>query len=150
MLEEEGIIVDLVDGKAVVKAHRSGMCGSCSSSKSCHSEGEKVMIIEARNPVNAKVGQRVKIALTSGSVMYASIIIYLVPLISLFIGAITGKWVAIAVNYTINQELSEAAFAIVFLIASFLIIGACNKRIAGNPDFIPVITEILNGNLQSH
>jgi sigma-E factor negative regulatory protein RseC len=150
MLEEEGIIVDLVNGKAVVKAHRSDMCGSCSSSKSCHSEGEKVMIIEARNPVNAKVGQRVKIALTSGSVMYASIIIYVVPLISLFIGAITGKWVAIAVNYPINQELSEAVFAIVFLIASFLIIWACNKRIEGNPDFIPVITEILNGNLQIH
>ncbi len=150
MLEEEGIIVDLVDGKAVVKAHRSGMCNSCTASRSCHSEGEKDMIIEVRNPVNAKLGQRVKIALSSGSVIYASIIIYLVPLISLFIGAITGKWVVIGLNYSINQELSEAAFAIVFLIASFLIIRACNKRAEGNPDFIPVITEILDGNVQSH
>ncbi len=150
MLEEEGIIVDLVDGRAVVKAHRSGMCNSCSASRSCHSEDEKDMIIEVRNPVNAKVGQRVKIALSSGSVMYASIIIYLVPLISLFIGAITGKWVAIGVNNTINQELSEVAFAIVFLIISFFIIRACNKRVEENPDFRPIITEILDGNVQSH
>lgn len=147
MVEEEGIIVNLVNGKAVVKAQRSGMCGGCSASKSCYMEGENIMMIEARNPVEAKVGQRVKIALASRSIMYASITIYLVPLVSLFVGALAGRWVALGLNYAVNQEIFEAAIGIIFLAVSFLILKAYNKNIEGNPDFIPVITEILDGSL---
>lgn len=147
MVEEEGIIVNVIDGRAIVKAQRSGMCGSCSASKSCHMEGEKDMMIEARNPVEAKVGQRVKIALASRSILYASIVIYLIPLMSLFIGALAGRWVAIGLNYAINQEISEATVGIIFLVASFLILRMYFKKIEGNPDFIPIITEILDGSL---
>lgn len=148
MVEEEGIIVNLIDGKAIVKAQRTGMCGDCSASKSCYTEDKNDMMIEAKNPINAKVGQRVKMVLASGSIMRASIIVYLVPLISLFIGALTGKWVAIRLNYSIDQEIFEAALGIIFLVASFLALKAYNTKIGGNPDFIPVITEILDGNLQ--
>lgn len=147
MVEEEGIIVNVIDGMALVKAQRSGMCGDCSASKSCHMEGETNMTIEARNSVDAKVGQRVKIALASKSVMYASFIMYLVPLISLFVGALAGRWVAIRLNYAINQEIFEAVMGIIFLAASFLILKVYNKKIEGNSNFIPVITEILDGNL---
>ena len=148
MVEEEGTIVNLHDGKAIVRAQRTGMCGDCSASKSCHMGEGVSMMIEARNPVDAKIGQRVRISLASRSIMYASIMVYLVPLIFLFIGALAGKLISINLNYPEHQEIFEAAFGIIFIAASFIILRLYNNKIEGSPDFIPVITEILDGNLK--
>lgn len=147
MVEEEGIIVDVIDGKAVVKTQRSGMCSECSAVKSCHMEGEKDMMVEARNPVGAKIGQRVKISLASRSIIYASIIIYLVPLIFLFMGALAGRWIALYLNYSAREEFFEVTIGTMSLVASFLILKVYNKKIEESSNFRPTITEILDGNI---
>ncbi len=135
MLEEKGIVVAVPDPqKAQVKVSRSGACGQCASKRVCHAlDTGKEMLVTAGNPLQAKIGQQVLLSLPGKTFLRASLIVYLIPLLALFGGAVIG------------QQVSEA-WAVV---GTFLGLGLSfsglwyyNKHL--NPDaYLPTITRIL-------
>ncbi len=138
MLEEQGIVVAILDDqKAQVKVRRSSSCGECVSNKICQAMGtSNEMLAIVNNPLQAKTGQKVLLTLPSKTFLRASIIVYLIPVLVLFAGAIIG------------QQFSETwavVGAFLGLGLSFLGLWYYNKQI--KPDtYSPTITRILGSN----
>jgi len=134
--KERGTVISVSDEWAKIKLVRGMACEGCPGSGLCNMLSKRYMMLEAENPVGATPGQEVLVSLQAENELKASFIIYVIPTISLFIGAILGYYLALLKN----RELSSCIFSIFFLISAFLGIRQYSKKYA----FRPVITEILN------
>lgn len=142
MLEEEGIVIGMRDGRALVKAQRSSACTGCVALEVCHrGEGEE-MVIETLNPVGARIGERVKIAIEPGIFLKASFLIYIIPIISLGLGAVAGKSISDYLGGE-NSDLWAIIGGFSALIAIFGIIFGYNNKIQRNSRYRPRIIEVI-------
>ncbi len=100
MLEETGLVVERISSDRVkIKVVRSSACKSCASAAVCQAlSGGKEMQVEVYDNLGVGVGQRVVIALHEKTLLWASFLIYILPLVSLFIGIGLVKWLAPAVS----------------------------------------------------
>ena len=135
MLEEEGVVVALLEGRlARVRVRRNAACGRCASRNVCHAIGaSSEMLVSARNPLQAKVGESVLLSLPEKTFLRASLLVYLLPVLALFGGAVIG------------QQFSQPAAilgAILGLSASFLGLWLYNKRLSPQA-YSPTISRIL-------
>ena len=98
------------------------------------------MIIRAANLLNAAKGQRVRIEIKQAGERKAIIILYVIPFIALFIGALVGN----ALNLFGNQDASAAFFGFLFLAITFLGIRYYSRtRYEKDSSYKPTIIEIL-------
>lgn len=96
MLEERGIVTAL-DGKyTLVQTAIKSTCSGCSTS-SCGTSAlakhftDKSTEIKVLNSQGAKAGDNVVIGIDENSMLHASFLVYLLPLITLFIGGYLGE-----------------------------------------------------------
>lgn len=134
--KERGTVIETSGQKARIRLVRSMACEGCPGDGLCSILGKRYRMLEAENPLGAKVGQEVTVSVQTESELKASFIIYVIPTISLFIGAILGYYL----NLLKNQELSACLLSILFMVLAFLGIGQYSKKYS----FRPVITEILS------
>jgi len=131
------------DGWAMVVTEKGDACSNCESSQFCHSLAD-CSRIESRviNRASAGVGDRVIISLDSSSVYKSAMILYILPTLSLFIGAIGGSGVHKYLGF------GETGAAIVFgfggLIFGFTIAFLISRRQTVVSKLTPVITRIIN------
>jgi len=137
------------DGWAMVVTEKGDACSNCESSQFCHSLAD-CSRIESRviNRASAGVGDRVIISLDSSSVYKSAMILYILPTLSLFIGAIGGS------GFHKYLGFGETGAAIVFgfggLILGFTIAFLISKRQRVVSKLTPVITRIIHPNVGSH
>ena len=137
------------DGWAMVVTEKGDACSNCESSQFCHSLAD-CSRIESRviNRASAGVGDRVIISLDSSSVYKSAMILYILPTLSLFIGAIGGS------GFHKYLGFGETGAAIVFgfggLIFGFTIAFLISKRQRVVSKLTPVITRIIHPNVGSH
>ncbi len=132
--KEKGTVIGISGQKAKIKLAKSMACEGCPGYGLCSMLSKRYMMLEAENPLGAKMGQDVVVSIQTESELKASLIIYGVPTISLFIGAILGYYL----NLLKNQELSACILSIFFVALTFLGIRQYSKKYS----FRPVITEI--------
>lgn len=85
-VEEQGVVIHAAGGGAEVRAEGGAHCAGCAAAGHCQGgAGEKV--IEAANPLGAKKGDRVVIAVPAGDLLKASFQVYIVPVIGILLGA---------------------------------------------------------------
>jgi sigma-E factor negative regulatory protein RseC len=131
------------DGWAMVVTEKGDACNNCESSQFCDSVGD-CSRIETRviNRASAGVGDRVVISLDSSSVFKTAMILYILPTLSLFIGAIGGS------GFHKYLGFGETGAAIVFgfggLIFGFTIAFLISRRQTVVSKLTPVITRIIN------
>ncbi|KKK67937.1 hypothetical protein LCGC14_2949060, partial [marine sediment metagenome] len=89
MVEEIGTVIKSGGGKARVRINRSDKCSSCHGC--LLAEGGKFLIIEVIDSFDTATGDRVKIETKAGGAAKSGFILYILPLISLFIGYISGS-----------------------------------------------------------
>jgi sigma-E factor negative regulatory protein RseC len=89
MVEEIGTVIRSGGGKARVRINRSEKCSGCHGC--LLSEGGNFLILEVIDPFGTATGDRVKIEARAGSAAKSGFILYILPLISLFIGYISGS-----------------------------------------------------------
>lgn len=88
--QQEGIVLEVMGGNlAKVKASRHNDCENCGACP-----GNSAMVLEALNDVGAKPGQRVAFEVREVNMLKAAFIVYILPLIAVFIGAVAGGSVA--------------------------------------------------------
>ena len=133
---EKGTVIEISGKKAKIRLTRSSACEGCPGSGLCSILSKRYRMLEAENPIGAKVGQEVNVSVQTESELKASFIIYVIPTISLFIGAILGYYL----DLLKNRELSSCISSIFFVILAFFGIRQYSKKCS----FRPVITEILN------
>lgn len=142
MIEETGIVTGVDDVTAKILVQKRGACEGCAASGICE-PSEKGMEIEALNPIQAKVGQTVKVSIKPQAYLKGTIFIYGFPLIAFIAGAILGKNIGEAYFKEISSDIVSVILGFVALIISFLIARAWGKKAETKTEYKPVIEEIL-------
>ncbi|MFP4346756.1 MAG: SoxR reducing system RseC family protein [Thermodesulfobacteriota bacterium] len=138
LIKENGVVTQAKVGTAMVKTTRSSTCKSCSAHGSC--EGAQEREVEVMNPIGAKEGDAVTIAIQTGSMIKLSALLYLFPVFSMILGAALGS--RLAPDYGVDESALSAFMAFLCFILSFLIIRFTSGRIAGNDHYHARIIQI--------
>lgn len=104
MITEIGTVQEIKKTYAVIKVQKSSACAQCSSRETCDISNRD-MTIEVINDIQAKKGDLVKLTMPEGTLLKASFLVYLLPVIALLAGAFSGKALAAAMD--INQTLAS-------------------------------------------
>jgi sigma-E factor negative regulatory protein RseC len=96
MLETRAIVIRTEGSDAIVEAAHGGGCGACGGSQGCGSGklAEALCVrprqFRARNEIGAHAGDEVQVAVADGALLRGALTLYGLPLLLLFIGAISG------------------------------------------------------------
>jgi len=115
VIEETGLVISVQGDLAEVEGQARSSCGSCAVKGTCgtsllaHYFGRKQLLLRAHNSIGARPGERVVIGLSEGSLLEASVLAYLVPLLAMIGGAVAGVFVAERLVPAYTQLLSIVA-----------------------------------------
>lgn len=137
---EMGQIVSVEGSMATVKIRRGISCDSCTACGMAKDQSE--ISFRIANDLNAQIGDWVELELESKSLIKASLIVYLLPLIALILGVVGGY--AIAGQFSGNPDLYGAIGGILFTALSFLGIRAMDPILRKNGDYSPKMISIVN------
>lgn len=135
--EQIGIVVETKGQMAIVRAQRHGDCKDCGLCP-----GQDAMMVEARNPVNAKVGQRVAFEIRQTNMLQAAFVVYLLPLLAALIGALAGGWISVKTGAG-SKLLFQVIGGVITFGLSLIYVKFYDKSARKNEKMQPVITRIL-------
>ncbi|MFQ5586671.1 MAG: SoxR reducing system RseC family protein [Thermodesulfobacteriota bacterium] len=128
MISEYGTVIGLRGDCALIKTSKDTSCESCLSRNSCiTTTNETEMIVEADNPVHAKKGDRVLLAVGPDTTIKAGFLLYLIPLACFIAGVLLSNVFLTPLFPRHNPDLVAAAGGGLLLILSFV-----GLRIYGN------------------
>jgi sigma-E factor negative regulatory protein RseC len=140
---EHGIVIRTDSGGAWVKTIKSASCEGCSARGSCHSLSDRgEMEVQAINEVGAQAGDRIVLSLETASLLKASFLLYVFPVLLLIIGAAIGQETAPYFNF--NPSGFSAVIGFSFFFAAVLIIKLKADKLARKKAYRPKIIKILN------
>jgi len=95
LAEEPATVSFVKGGYAYLKTENASACSSCSAKSSCGSKtlslSDAEYTLRVKNTLNLKKGDSVVLALESNTLLFGTIIIYILPLLMLFISAFIAK-----------------------------------------------------------
>jgi len=142
MATETGTVSRVAEGIAWVTTTRSEACEACAARDSCHSlGGGKEMEVEALNPVHARIGDRVVIFFHTASLLKASFLIYVLPIVGMMVGAVIGQRIALEYGWPESAISALAAFAAFG--AVFALVRAAGNRMAQKSAYRPKIIRVV-------
>lgn len=146
MATEEGVVIKLGNGAmpmAWVKTTRSSACKSCAARESCSADGGgEEMQVEAINSAGAKVGDRIVISIKTASLLKATFLIYMFPILAMLAGAFVGQQLALD-NGSQDPSGFSALFAFIFLGMAVIIVKLMGKAMALKKEYMPTIIRII-------
>jgi sigma-E factor negative regulatory protein RseC len=144
MATEEGFVFKMGasgPGTAWVKTTRSSSCQACASRNACHGEkGVKEMEVEAINTARAKVGDRIVLNIKTSSLLKATFLLYVFPILAMIAGALVGQTVA-GLRGSDPSGLS-ALFGFLFFGLSFVTIRVIGRLLSRDASYKPEIIKI--------
>ncbi|ANG64064.1 hypothetical protein A8C75_17355 [Marinobacterium aestuarii] len=144
MLQEDAVVV-AVDGEGIwVESDRTGTCQSCSASKGCGqrvlaeyaSKRSERLLIDNPHGLVARVGDRVSVGIEEGSFLQASVLLYTLPLVLLFLGGYLGSFYGVS-------ELPSVIGSFFGLAAGLLLVRGAGQRLARSCRYQPVLMNII-------
>lgn len=144
-MEEEAVVVKSLNGKAEVRLVKQSACQHCDHD--CGLAGDsheiKELEVEVENPIGAKAGQRVALEMGNKEVYFASLLVYLLPLLFMFAGYfIFGAYLPRIIE--IGVEPAGMLGALTLLIISFFSLRKIDDYLKSKRSFHPKITKILS------
>jgi sigma-E factor negative regulatory protein RseC len=91
MLTEEGVVEKLLQQKARIRIRRRSSCANCESRGLCHTLNDREATLEVDNHLRAQVGDRVEISIPAQSLLKVSLLVYILPIVTLIFGAYAGQ-----------------------------------------------------------
>jgi sigma-E factor negative regulatory protein RseC len=142
MATEQGIVIRTDTEAAWVKTIRTGACKECSARGSCHSMGGgDDMEVEAINEAGAKEGDRIVLSFETGSLLKATFLLYVFPILLLMLGAVVGQQAAFYLD--LNPSGSAAVTGFSFFFAAVLIIKIKANQLAKKNEYRPKVIKIV-------
>lgn len=142
MTTEEGIVIRTDSDSAWVKVSKTAACGSCSVRSSCGVlGGGKEMEVEAMNRLGARVDDRVVLSFETSSLLKASFLLYVVPIIALITGAVLGE--AAAPFFALDPSTCSLLLASLFFVLAILFIRSKGNKLAARDAYRPKVARIL-------
>jgi len=143
MATEEGIVIKLEGDTASVRATKTEACEGCSAQSSCHAMGGgKEMEINAINDVAAQVGDRVLLSFDTPSLLKATFLLYIVPVIALILGAGVGQTLSKPLD--LDPSVGSCLLAFSFFAIAAVFVKSKGNAMGERGDFQPRITRILD------
>ena len=135
-----GVVKAIQGPMALAVTRREKSCEHCKAREGCEMMGGTGANAEvmALNTAKAKVGDVVTISLKSSSLLKGAFFIYMVPVLALLGGVVSGFGVADMLS--LKQEPVVGAMAGLALVASFLWLRQKAKKLSQRREFIPEIT----------
>ncbi len=155
MIEQTVTVVEVAEeGVAWVEAERTSSCGSCQASKGCGTSVlgklfNRTQRVRVLNPIGAEPTETVVIGIEERALLSGSVIVYLLPLLTMLGMAVLGEAMAPA------WQLEQAAwltplFALIGLAGGLYWVRRFSRQIQHNPRYQPVILRrISNGPIES-
>lgn len=145
MLETRATVINVDGSSAMVQSSQATGCGQCDGKGCGTSKLSRLFCsqprqFKVRNPVHADVGDEVIIAIVEGSVMRGIGLVYLLPLLLMFLGALLGN----AIAEPQSADRNAASGAMLGLAVGFLAVRMISKRLSGNR-YQPYIARISQG-----
>ena len=142
MATEEGIVIKVEAATAWVKTVKTGACESCAAKSSCHTlGGGKEMEVEAINTAAARIGDRVVIGFETASLLKASFLIYIFPILGLILGAVIGQ--TAAPFFSLNPSASSIVVGFLFVFLSLWFIKKKGNLLSKQNQYRPKVIRIL-------
>jgi sigma-E factor negative regulatory protein RseC len=143
MATEEGVVIKIDAGSAWVKTSKTGACKECSARGSCHSSGGgEEMEVEVINEVGAKVGDRIVLSFETGSLLKATFLLYVFPILLLILGAVIGQETASYLDFNPSGFAAVTGFS--FFFAALMIVKIKANQLAKRNEYRPKITKIVH------
>ena len=143
MATERGIVIKLDSTTAWVKTTRTSACKTCSAKSSCNVvESGKEMEVQAINEAGAQVGDRIIISIDTASLLKASFLLYVFPILLMLAGAIIGQKAAPLLD--IDTSAFSAVVGFSFFFVSIWFVKSRGNRMARENKYKPKIIRILN------
>jgi len=147
MITEKAIVVAINNNETWIETQRQSACGQCSANKGCGTSvlskvlGNKLSKMKAINPIHARVGDEVTVALNESSLLKGAFMTYLLPLLFLFIFAFFAQFISATFSVE-NVELVTIIFSVLGFYLGLQKLKSFSKSISGDERFQPVIIKI--------
>lgn len=136
MKTEQGLVIEVNNDVAKIKVGRHSDCKNCGACP-----GSDSIIISANNKIGAKPGQRVSFEVKEANFLGATFIVFILPLIALFIGVMLGEVIGKSMGLSI--PMFQVIGGIIALALSIIIIRKVDKNAKLNKKSLPVIVRLL-------
>lgn len=142
MATERGIVTKIDSTTAWVKTTRTSACRTCSAKSSCSTgESGKEMEVEAINEAGAQIGDRIIISIETASLLKASFLLYVFPILLMIAGAVIGQKTGPV--FDIDPSLFSAIVGFLFFFISFWFVKSRGNSMAQKNEYKPKIIRIL-------
>lgn len=144
MIEETAMVVRIDGDYAWVKTERQSTCGQCSAQKGCGTSvmarwfDKKMLDMRVLNQIDARVGEQVMIGLKEDALVKSSLLMYILPLLSMLAFMLAGQWL-LSQWYPTFAEAMLLLFALAGLGLAWGLIRVFQHRVKFNSDYQPVI-----------
>ncbi len=142
MATEQGIVIRTDSSAAWVKTIKSGGCAGCSARGSCHASGSGDEVeVMAINEAGARAGDRIVLSFKTSSLLKATFLLYVFPILLLIIGAVLGQ--EAAPRFDFSPSVLSAIVGFTFFFAAILIMRNRANKLAEKDAYRPKVTRIL-------
>lgn len=137
MKTEQGLVIEVVGKTARIQVGRHNDCTSCGACPS-----SQHIIITANNDIGAKVGQRVTFEQKEVNILQGAFMVFAMPIIAAFIGAILGKFIGESCGYDLTYA-TVVGGSVLFLL-SLAGVKLFDRAVGRDQSTKPVIVSILS------
>ncbi|NOX09453.1 MAG: SoxR reducing system RseC family protein [Gammaproteobacteria bacterium] len=143
MLEQEALVISATVDVVTVEVQSQSACSSCEAKSGCGTGslsrvlGRKPIRLDVDNHLRVMVGDKVIIGLEEQTLLLGSLLIYLLPLVLLFIVALAGQYLAQGLG--IQGEWLVVTGGIAGLVAGLSLVRNFSARSDGNRISKPVL-----------
>lgn len=136
MKVEQGVVIEVNGDIAKVKAGRHNDCKNCGACP-----GNNNVVLSVSNKIGAKVGERVAFEVKGDHVLKSAFVIFISPLIAVFVGVLIGSILGKYSGY--NVHMLQIAGGIIAFILSMISIKLFDKAVRKSNKALPQIIDIL-------
>ncbi len=144
MIEESAVVVRIDGQYAWVATERRSTCGQCAVQKGCGTSTmarwfeRKMQDMRVLNQIDAHVGDQVVVGLKEDALVKSSLMMYILPLVSMIVSVLVGQWL-LSLWYPTAAEAILILFAVTGLGVAWGLIRWFHHRVKFNSDYQPVI-----------
>ena len=138
-MEETGTVVEVEGRIAKIRLLRQATCNKCGM---CGIGQHPEIVVEVPNTIGAGPGDAVRLAVESGNVLRAAVVVYVIPLLVAILGFLIASYLAGPVGLPAYRETLGIVGAAVGLILSFIWVASYDRR-AGDR-FTPKMLEVVS------
>ncbi|MCJ8499911.1 SoxR reducing system RseC family protein [Desulfatitalea alkaliphila] len=145
MAIEQGIVIRQGDRPTTVwvQTVRSSACESCASRDSCRTaETGENQEVEVFNTAGARVGDRIQLMIRTGSLLKATFLLYIFPILGMLGGAVVAQTITDGLRLC-NSSVAAAIGALAGLVAALAYVRIRGQRLGNESAYRPHIVRIL-------